>query len=431
VNGQDRSSKAGDHSRSIPGTFRKYHKTRLACRYGPYAYQSSSPAIRREIVLASSSQTGADWARQHLSELSQMDVWLQRSFFYAMRHLPDADRRAYAIQNPVSGKNLMTNSLLGLLSVGTAIGDNTGSVDGAEVGAPTIGIITALPKELAAVKAQLQNPQRVTAMRQGGMRECYVGELSARDGGQHVVAVALSGMGNNQASARATNLVRDFPTIKHVIMTGIAGGVPNPDSPTDHVRLGDIVVSGEHGVVQYDIVKDSGVDVSHRNPPRPPSSAILEAVGFLESDSLTGHRPYYHYIDEGLKPFNSKRPADKSDALTETGEHTKKIRHPRDSARERGHPRLFVGPIASANILLKDAAKRDLIRDRFGVKAVEMEGSGIADATWDLEIGYLVLRGICDYCDGNKNDGWQVYAAVAAAAYTRALLESIPGVRTR
>jgi len=55
-----------------------------------------------------------------------------------------------------------------------------------------------------------------------------------------------------------------------------------------------------------------------------------------------------------------------------------------------------------------------------------MEASGIADATWTHKIGYLVIRGICDYCDSHKNDDWQQYAAVVAAAYTRALIESMP-----
>ncbi len=54
------------------------------------------------------------------------------------------------------------------------------------------------------------------------------------------------------------------------------------------------------------------------------------------------------------------------------------------------------------------------------------EASGIADATWNHEVGYLVVRGICDYCDSHKNDEWQQYAAVVAAAYTRALIESMP-----
>jgi tetratricopeptide (TPR) repeat protein len=55
-----------------------------------------------------------------------------------------------------------------------------------------------------------------------------------------------------------------------------------------------------------------------------------------------------------------------------------------------------------------------------------MESSGIADATWNHEVGYLVVRGICDYCDSNKGDEWQEYAALVAAAYMRALLESMP-----
>lgn len=79
-----------------------------------------------------------------------------------------------------------------------------------------------------------------------------------------------------------------------------------------------------------------------------------------------------------------------------------------------------------------DFRKRDELRDRFKVKAVEMEGSGVADATWEYEkAGYLVVRGICDYCDvrtkATQTDAWKIYAAMAAAAYVRALIEAIQG----
>jgi hypothetical protein len=60
-----------------------------------------------------------------------------------------------------------------------------------------------------------------------------------------------------------------------------------------------------------------------------------------------------------------------------------------------------------------------------------MEGAGVADATWTYQAGYLVVRGICDYCDANKGDVWQAYAALIAAAYTQALLESIPRLEPR
>lgn len=54
-----------------------------------------------------------------------------------------------------------------------------------------------------------------------------------------------------------------------------------------------------------------------------------------------------------------------------------------------------------------------------------MEGAGVADATWTNGAGYLVVRGICDYCDGIKGDVWQGAAAIAAAAYVRALVGSM------
>jgi hypothetical protein len=48
---------------------------------------------------------------------------------------------------------------------------------------------------------------------------------------------------------------------------------------------------------------------------------------------------------------------------------------------------------------------------------------------WVGQAGYLLVRGICDYCDNGKNDIWQGYAAIAAAAYTRALIEHLPAPR--
>ncbi len=101
------------------------------------------------------------------------------------------------------------------------------------------------------------------------------------------------------------------------------------------------------------------------------------------------------------------------------------VPHPVDDSRNE-NPRIFKGNIASANRVLKNAKRRDQLKANYNVYAVEMEGSGIADSTWEAEIGYYVIRGISDYCDGNKNDRWHNYAALAAAAYTRALIEKLP-----
>lgn len=53
---------------------------------------------------------------------------------------------------------------------------------------------------------------------------------------------------------------------------------------------------------------------------------------------------------------------------------------------------------------MKNYQKRQQLKKKFGVYAVEMEASGIADATWEMGTGYIVIRGICDYCDDYKND---------------------------
>ena len=185
-------------------------------------------------------------------------------------------------------------------------------------------------------------------------------------------------------------------------------------------------------MIQYDFVKETkarkGVPetITYRNPPRPPSASLLEAVRLQEAAELHGKRPWTKFIKRASQALHVKRPPEEADVLASADEAYAVIAHPPDAKRTKGTPRVFVGPIASSNTLLKNPRKRDALRERFGVKAVEMEGSGIADATWNQEVGYLVVRGICDYCDANKSDAWQMYAAVVAAAYTCALLESIP-----
>lgn len=289
----------------------------------------------------------------------------------------------------------------------------------------TIGILTALPKEFAAVQTMLEQPVSWTAPGRGGGRRYKLGEVPSMEGGSHVVAVALlPDMGNNSAAARATQLLQHFPDVTHLLMCGIAGGVPRPSEPEHDVRLGDIVVSDRNGVVQYDLVKERpDGSKEHRHPPRPPGAALLDAVRHLDADALLGEEPWVEFLQRGERIKHAARPDDSLDARGEP------ITYPPSPERDACRPRIFTGTVAAANSLLKNREHRDYLRDRFGVKAIEMEGSGIADATWLSDrAGYLVIRGICDYCDEHKGDLWQGYAAVAAAAYARALLASIASI---
>lgn len=293
-------------------------------------------------------------------------------------------------------------------------------------GNPTIGIITALPIEYAAMKALLENQSDYTAPGQGAGRRYLLANVPSAEGGVHSVVLSLGDVGNNIAASRATLLLEHFPTVTSIIMVGIAGGVPNPDNPDMHVRLGDIVVSDRKGVVQYDFDKEDIYETTERHPPRPPSATLLEGVNLLRVLEVEGNHPWLKPIDRALKRLRVLRPAWDSDVLASSTDPTVKISHPEDKNRLEGQPRVFYGPIASANKLLKNPVKRDALGRKYGVRAIEMEGAGIADATWNHEAGYLVIRGISDYCDSTKGDGWQKYAAVVAAAYARAFLESLP-----
>ena len=296
---------------------------------------------------------------------------------------------------------------------------------------PTIGIITALARESAAVRAILAPTSHYVVGGKGAGRRYWRAEVRSVHGGIHRVIIAQAGMGTNIAGVRAAQLLNHFDNVANVIMCGISGGVPNVSKPEEHVRLGDIVISNIKGIVQYDFVKrsldESTVTVNEIwASPHRPSASLMEAVGILESDRMLGQYPWDDFLQEGLVYLSWARPDQSTDKLADSSNPTSFLKHPSDPERRVGHPRVFLGPIASSNTLLKDPLYRDVLRDDFGVRAVEMEASGIVDATWQQEVGYLVVRGVCDYCDSHKGDEWQKYAAVAAAAYVRAVLESMP-----
>jgi len=286
----------------------------------------------------------------------------------------------------------------------------------------TACIITALPLEFAAVaKAFNAEPASIANL------TFSIASVRTRFGGTRDIAIALlPSMGNNAAATLATRLVTNFPRLQFVIMAGIAGAVPCPTNSEIHVRLGDIVISSEQGVVQYDFDKETTESSEPRFPPRPPSSTLLSVVRRLQAEHLSSTETLDEAITKIVQDLGRgwRRPSGKTDALYENDT---LCPHPKDGQRKKGKPRVFVGVIGSANKLLKNSTKRDTLRERFRVRAIEMEASGVAEAVWQTELpGYLIVRGTCDYCDARKNDIWQRYAAVIAAAYCYELIQNLP-----
>ena len=277
-----------------------------------------------------------------------------------------------------------------------------------------IGIITVLNEEYNAMYSLLQEPTELCVSTNGAGHTYVIGKLPAANNNYHTVALAqCAGMGNNLSSIKATQMKADFKNIKYIFITGIAAGVPNINNPEKHVRLGDVVVADRGGVIQYDMIKLQESRVQHRNINIPPSSRLLEACKKVERD----------YKNVLKKDVLNVRPSSHTDILYD--ENKNAIEHPNQNFRIADKPCFFIGKIGSANILLKDAKQRDALVKQFGLQAFEMEGSGIADATWIDEIGYMIVRGISDYADAFKNDLWHEYAAAAAASATAEILENL------
>lgn len=322
----------------------------------------------------------------------------------------------------------------------------------------TIGVLTALEEEYAAC-LDVFDPDRQGAEHHAsgtlGAFTCWLCQVAPRrGGGSHVIAITLlPDMGNNAAAIAATALLQHCPDTRYLIMCGIAGAVPHPERSEDHVRLGDIVVSSQQGVIQYDrgkqrdpqqhspmesgATRDPLAGFEFRNSPRAPSRDLLDAVRRMHADEHSlgpdEHRDWEEKIRDFLKCCKDaakwKRPHYNKDRLVDSPDGKgQSVKHPPDRARRQRvdglrYPRVFHGPIATANIVQGDPARRNALRDRFSVKAIEMEGSGVADASWAAGVGYLVVRGTCDYCNTAKSDIWHAYAALIAACYTKTVIE--------
>jgi nucleoside phosphorylase len=169
------------------------------------------------------------------------------------------------------------------------------------------------------------------------------------------------------------------------------------------VQLGD-VVSATDGVVDYGHVRLLDGGEEQRRPTSGLSAELLRA----DNELAAGER----FVPDGAEPW---RPVVDRVLARVPG------RSPRVAP-----PRVHRGAIGSADKLVRSAAARDGIAERYGVCALEMEGCGIAVAAVLHSLHWYMVRGIADRADATKDDSFHEYAAAAAAGYVRALLAAVP-----
>ncbi|KAI2919241.1 hypothetical protein CBS147320_8602 [Aspergillus niger] len=300
----------------------------------------------------------------------------------------------------------------------------------------TVAWICALPLELAAAKAMLDDVHPPLPQPESDHNVYTLGRV----GNHNVVVACLPGgvYGTISATGVVSHMVSTFPTLRtgFGLMVGIGGGVP---SPRNDIRLGDVVVSRptttSSGVIQFDYGKTlRGGRFQHTGTLNKPPLVLLKAVSQLESGYMTGKRPASEILNDTLHKSEEIREEfsrPKVDWLFsptynhEDSEHNcsacDQTQIMSRSERETDDPYIHYGLIASGDQVMKDAKTRDSITRDLDILCFEMEAAGLMD-----ELPSLVIRGICDYCDSHKNKRWQRYAALAAAAYAKALLSVVP-----
>ncbi len=288
---------------------------------------------------------------------------------------------------------------------------------------PTVGLITAIPEEFAAMRALLEQPEEKYVNRDPA--PYVLGNLPSREKlrNHRTVLTLLGATATNAAANGCTNLVRSFPTVAAVIMVGIAAGIPNPYRPERHVRLGDIVVATQ-GLVDYDHVRTVADGIQPRRQFPLPSPRFVRCADMLKADELSGQRPWEKWLDEGRPPnlTGYQRPPQHTDVLRDGGGNRLHHPHRNVSGHRKGHPKVHYGAIGSADRSLRDAAARDQLASRHSFLAIEMEGAGIGSSSFLNNLEWFVIRGISDYGDGQRNEIWRRHASLAAASYLRALL---------
>ncbi len=313
----------------------------------------------------------------------------------------------------------------------------------------TVGWIAALPAELAAAEAMLdEEHERPIDLFDKSARDTNIYKCGSISGHSVVIASLPAGVyGETSAATTATSMLHSFPNIRIGLMVGIGAAISGPDKKYD-IRLGDVVVSQPDGrtggVIQYDLKKaKAGGKQELKGSLNMPPEALLKALTSLQAQHDREPSKLTSFLRQMIEkyPQMAKAKSGKPSFLYQGVEHDRLFKSDYSHAggfncrdcdlqqeialeiRDSNDPEIYYGIIASGNTLVKDAATRDSILKDTGEDCLclEMEAAGLMN-----NFPCLVIRGICDYADSHKNDRWQRYAAATSAAYAKEFLGVIP-----
>jgi adenosylhomocysteine nucleosidase len=237
----------------------------------------------------------------------------------------------------------------------------------------TIGLICAIPQELAHLRAILADSRSEAAAH-------AVFDTGTIDG--HDVVLAGSGMGKVNA-ALVTTLLADRFGCRTVVFSGVAGGLD------PRLAIGDIVVADF--VIQHD-------------------------AGVLENERVRTYQPGYapvinptdrlgYPVDPGLLDRVRKR----LEGLSIPGQ-------------------IVYGTVLSGDQYLNCETTRERLLRELSGQAIEMEGGAVAQVCEAFGIPWLVIRALSDLAGGNALFDFTAFVDQAAAASATILRRLLPAL---
>jgi len=244
-----------------------------------------------------------------------------------------------------------------------------------------LGIVAALPQEIAHLIEQLQQDPHMRVVA-SGRRQYYVGRLWGSP-----CIVTLARIGKVAAAATAAALIHEFG-VRAIVFTGVAGGLGAG------LRVGDIVIADS--LMQHDM-DASPLFPRHQIP-------LLGLDRFLPCPTLTQAlaRAARNFVELSL-------PALRAEHEWTLVKHTPVVR---------------LGLIASGDQFISDdSARMGLRASAPDALAVEMEGGAIAQVCYEYDLPFAVMRTISDSADDGATDSFSLFLNEVASVYSHGVIQ--------
>ena len=202
-----------------------------------------------------------------------------------------------------------------------------------------IGIIGAMPIEVDAIKAIIENKEEIHI----GSIDFVKGTINGKD-----VVVAQCGIGKVFAAICAEAMILNFK-LDYLLNVGVAGSISN------NLDITSIAIS--QSLVQHDM----------------DTSPLGDPIGMLS----------------GINIVNIE--ADK--------EVVKKV----EKAVKKVGINYEIGVIASGDQFVNSKEKKDWIKENFNAIACEMEGAAVAQVAYVNKVPFCVIRAMSDKADGSSH----------------------------